>query len=220
MIQIKRGKTKSWRGVSKPLAPGQPGFDKDKNKIKIGDGEHAWKDLPYASGLSAEEILFDEAEAKKKYKLDSEDKTLITYGTKAPDKNTIGTVYLQYYDAEPEVDYVVSTGINQGWRYQKWKSGLATCSKTFDFSTPIQIAIGETNLYQNNIVMSSIAYPFEFKNTPSEVATLQSPGGFVWLATSKGLNTTTNSASYNIISPDQLNNATYKISIHIEGFWK
>ena len=57
MIQIKRGKTKNWRKLKKVLAVGQPGYDKNKHKLKVGDGETLWKELPYASGLFAEEIL-------------------------------------------------------------------------------------------------------------------------------------------------------------------
>jgi hypothetical protein len=35
MIQFKRGKTSSWYSQKTPLAEGQPGYDKDKHKIKI-----------------------------------------------------------------------------------------------------------------------------------------------------------------------------------------
>ena len=38
MIQIKRGTTKNWRKYNLRLLAGQPGYDKDKQKIKIGDG--------------------------------------------------------------------------------------------------------------------------------------------------------------------------------------
>ena len=220
MIQFKRGKTATWKKLKTPLAAGQPGYDKDKHKLKIGDGEKHWTELPYVSGLSAEEIFNSESTAKAKYAIDHEDTTIITYGTKSPDKNTVGQIYLQYYDAEPEVDYVVSAGINKGWTYQKWKSGIAKCFKSFEFTTSLQAPLGENSLYQNSTSMEKFEYPFTFKATPSEVASIQSPGGLVWLATSKGLNTKTHTASYCVISVDKLNSATYKISLQVEGFWK
>ena len=44
MIQLKRGKTDSWRKNRTKLSAGQPGYDKEKHKIKVGDGEHTWND--------------------------------------------------------------------------------------------------------------------------------------------------------------------------------
>jgi hypothetical protein len=220
MIQLRRGKTESWRKAKEPLAPGQPGYDKDKHKIKIGDGENSWAELEYASGLSDKGVLDSEESAKKKLKDDSKDVTVITYGTEAPNKDTVGQHYLQHYEADPEVDYVVSAGINQGWTYQKWKSGIAKCFITFSFNTTLQSSLGNGTLYQNSTAIPKLKYPFEFKDVPSETSSIQSPGGLVWLAAAKGLNTTGESAGYAIISPDKLNNAIYNISIQVEGFWR
>lgn len=218
MIQFKRGKTDSWKKLKKPLAAGQPGYDKDKHKIKIGDGTTLWEKLPYAGGLSEEEILDSESNAKKRLITDPESLAIITYGTDGPDKKTVGKLYLQYYDAEPEADYVVNAGIDKGWRYQIWKSGLASCSKTFEVSTSIQTAAGDGGVYQNSTALEKLVYPFTFKEIPSEVATVQSPAGVVWLASSKGYNTKTKSAAYVIMSADKLTNtATYKISIRVDG---
>ena len=69
--------------------------------------------------------------------------------------------------------------------------------------------------------MQRLDYPFIFKEIPSETVSVQSPGGLVWHATAKnGLNTRAQTAIYNLISPDKLNNATYKISFQVEGRWK
>jgi hypothetical protein len=221
MIQLKRGTTAGWRKLKTPLAAGQPGYDKDKHKLKIGDGKNLWSALPYASGLAAEDILCSESDAKSRHKLDSEDVSLITYGTNSPNKDTVGQLYLQYYDTDPEVDYVISAGISDGWSYKKWKSGIAECNKVFDVITSVQTSIGDSKLYQNTTAIKAVKYPIEFKEPPSELATVQSPGGLVWLATSKGLNTTKQSAVYRIISGDKLTNSTtYRISLKVEGFWK
>jgi hypothetical protein len=219
MIKLRRGSTKSWKATKIKLAAGQPGYDKNKHKIKIGDGEKLWSELPYASGLSAEEILDSEKDAKSRNKADAEDKTLITYGTGAPDKNTVGQLYLQHYDAEPEVDYVVSSGISGIWTYQKWKSGIAKCWGTLILTTNIQNAFEGIELFHDN-KMKSVKYPLTFKSIPSETATLQSPGAIAWLA-SKSKNTTSASGVYTIISPDvQPTNAVYSISLQVEGSWR
>lgn len=220
MIRLKRGSTSNWRKPRAPLADGQPGYDRNKHKIKIGDGVTPWSLLPYASGLKSDDILMPENLAKARALLDPEDSTLITYGTDFPDNSNIGQVYLQYYDTEPETDYIVEAGVYCDWQYQKWNSGIARCSGTFEISTPIQSSLGSSSLYQNNNEISRIKYPFKFKSIPTEIASLQSPSGLVWLSASKGINTTSSSALYGIISPDKLNNATYNLSLKVEGFWK
>ena len=220
MIRLKRGSTTNWRKPRVPLADGQPGYDKNKHKIKIGDGITPWSLLPYASGLNSDDILMSEEAAKLRNALDLEDTTLITYGTDFPSKDNIGQVYLQYYDTAPETDYIVEFGIDGNWQYQKWNSGIARCSGIFKITTPIQSPLGGSSLYQNNNEMSPVSYPFKFKSIPAENATLQSAGGLVWLSSAKNINTVDNSASYGIISADSLNNATYSLSLKVEGFWK
>lgn len=220
MIQFKRGTTKSWRNTKVKLASGQPGYDKDKHKLKVGDGKTSWAELPYVSGLSANEILDSEEAAKTRSTKDAEDNTLITYGTEAPDKDTIGHVYLQQYDAEPETDYVVKSGISGIWTYQKWKSGIAKCFGVFSIETKVNAAIEGSSLFHNDTAIESINYPFAFKKTPAEITTIQSPGGIVWLA-NRTKNTEAKSGVYMIISTDeQIANANYSISIQAEGLWK
>ena len=219
MIQFKRGTTKSWRSAKVKLAAGQPGYDKEKHKIKVGDGKTIWADLPYASGLSAKEVLDSEKDAKNRNKADTEDKTLITYGTEIPDENTVGQLYLQQYDAEPEADYVVNSGIDGIWTYQKWESGIAKCWGTIDLTTSIQNAFDGSTLFHDN-KMKTVKYPFTFKEIPSETATLQSPGGIVWLA-NKAKNTKSTCGTYVLISPDKHStSANYNISLLVEGFWR
>lgn len=46
-IQIKRGTAARWVELNLVLAAGEPGFEYDTKKMKIGDGVTAWNDLPY-----------------------------------------------------------------------------------------------------------------------------------------------------------------------------
>ena len=221
MIQFRRGTKESWLSLTEPLADGQPGYDRISNKIKVGDGTKLWSELPYASGVSAEEVLSDEAKAKLRLQRDADSEAIITYGTESPDNNTVGQLYLQYYDVEPEVDYVVGCGVDGGWSYQKWKSGIAKCYITFEFDTSIQSAIGASSLYMSGSSIKPKEYPITFIDVPSETATVKSPGGLVWLAANKGLNTKSKSASYSLISPDNLiNTASYSITLSVEGRWR
>lgn len=51
-FQLRRGLKETWERNNPVLAYGEPGFEKDTNKLKIGDGERAWLDLPYLAGGS------------------------------------------------------------------------------------------------------------------------------------------------------------------------
>ena len=217
MIKFRRGSTQRWRNSKTPkLEAGQPGYDKNKNKIKIGDGKKLWEELPYASGLFAEEILDSEKDAKDKLLKDSEDTTLITYGTKAPDKDTVGQIYLQQI-TEPEVDYVIESGTKNGWTYQKLKSGIAKCWCNYSFTTTVQEHL---ELFCRSTSFGGIGYPFDFIGTPTETAMIQSSSGQVLLVNSSA-NTIKASGTYAIVSlVGEISSANYRISIQVEGFWR
>lgn len=52
LIQLKRKMKASWISSNPILKSGEPGFEKDTFKLKIGDGITPWTELPYASGES------------------------------------------------------------------------------------------------------------------------------------------------------------------------
>ena len=45
--QLRRGNSSVWTKNNPLLAAGEPGYELDTHKIKIGDGTSYWKDLPY-----------------------------------------------------------------------------------------------------------------------------------------------------------------------------
>lgn len=47
VIQVKRGKSSSWVCLNPILRPGEPGFESDTGKLKIGDGTKTWNELGY-----------------------------------------------------------------------------------------------------------------------------------------------------------------------------
>jgi hypothetical protein len=46
-IQYRRGDTTEWTSVNPILAEGEPGYEKDTGKFKVGNGVDYWNDLPY-----------------------------------------------------------------------------------------------------------------------------------------------------------------------------
>ena len=214
MIKFRRGSTKNWRSNKTILESGQPGFDKDKNKIKVGDGKTLWSELPYASGLQADDIIDSEVNAKSRLTDDKYDKVPITFGTPAPDKDTVGQLYLQQ---NSNADYIIESGTNSGWFYQIYASGLMKCSGKFTVETSVIDGIENTGLFCSNGSFSR-AYPKTFKNTPIEIASLQGANGISWLAAT-GMNTISSTGSYTIISPTS-QSSIYTISISAEGIIK
>lgn len=47
IIKLKRGQSSSWVSQNPILQPGEPGFEMDTGRLKIGNGVDAWLDLPY-----------------------------------------------------------------------------------------------------------------------------------------------------------------------------
>ena len=46
-IQLKRGKAATWNTLDPILAYGEPGFEGDTGRLKIGDGVSKWSELNY-----------------------------------------------------------------------------------------------------------------------------------------------------------------------------
>ena len=192
MIQFKRGTTSvelkeisilgfkfyipkripgSWKSIK--LADGQPGYDKAVRKLKVGDGEHTWEELPYlSSGLEAEQILDSELRARAR-KIINNDETIFTYGTIDPDNDMVGQVYFQQFDGKPEADYVVECGRSGIWYYRKWYSGLSECWGTLLLTTHIATPWGRENqgtYYNGTKKMDRQSYPENlFIDTPVEI---------------------------------------------------
>lgn len=47
LIKFKRGKAATWKEKNILLNAGEPGYELDTHKFKIGDGFTPWNDLPY-----------------------------------------------------------------------------------------------------------------------------------------------------------------------------
>lgn len=52
-FQFRRGTASQWTSANPTLGAGEPGFESDTGKLKIGDGSTAWNALAYATGSIA-----------------------------------------------------------------------------------------------------------------------------------------------------------------------
>jgi hypothetical protein len=50
LIQFKRGLASKWVQKNPVLETGEPGYEEDTGKFKLGDGIRTWTQLPYAGG--------------------------------------------------------------------------------------------------------------------------------------------------------------------------
>jgi hypothetical protein len=58
-IKFRRDTAANWTELNPTLALGEPGFEQDTNKLKIGDGETAWVDLDYTSSGTTTSLTDD-----------------------------------------------------------------------------------------------------------------------------------------------------------------
>lgn len=52
IIKFRRATSAEWTTINPTLREGEPGFEMDTGKLKVGNGTTAWKDLPYIGGDS------------------------------------------------------------------------------------------------------------------------------------------------------------------------
>lgn len=57
-FKLKRGTAAKWLENNPILAEGEPGFELDTNKLKIGDGITSWRNLPYIVDVDLEEFKY------------------------------------------------------------------------------------------------------------------------------------------------------------------
>ena len=56
-FQVKRGTAARWEELNPILNPGEPGFEMDTFKLKIGNGSTPWKELPYVNDIDISKYI-------------------------------------------------------------------------------------------------------------------------------------------------------------------
>lgn len=64
-FQFKRGKSTSWAEQNPVLRAGEPGFETDTGKLKIGNGVDKWLDLDYIGEDDLPETLLENYATKE-----------------------------------------------------------------------------------------------------------------------------------------------------------
>lgn len=59
-ILLRRGTAAEWVAANPTLGVGEPGYETDTKKLKIGNGTDNWNTLPYLAGDSGEPVIVDE----------------------------------------------------------------------------------------------------------------------------------------------------------------
>lgn len=67
-FQLRRSTSSNWTSTNPILQSGEPGFEIDTYKLKIGDGITRWNLLPYISG-STTSYIFDGGNSTSVYTL-------------------------------------------------------------------------------------------------------------------------------------------------------
>lgn len=62
-LQFKRGTAARWVELNPILAAGEPGFEYDTKKLKIGDGVTPWNSLSYVNEITASVLSVDNSSA-------------------------------------------------------------------------------------------------------------------------------------------------------------
>jgi hypothetical protein len=59
LIKFKRGLASEWTALNPVLSLGEPGFEKDTGKLKIGDGTTSWNGLNYLVGEGGDPLTLE-----------------------------------------------------------------------------------------------------------------------------------------------------------------
>lgn len=59
LIRFRRDFSDRWAQINPVLKEGEPGHEKDTGRLKIGDGESKWLDLPYIDGENVDDVIQD-----------------------------------------------------------------------------------------------------------------------------------------------------------------
>lgn len=116
-------------------------------------------------------------------------------------------------------DYVIATGATNGWRWRKWKSGLAECWMRLTVSTE---AFALTNgVYWVGMPESRQTLPFSFTDTPKVVVQLDPNGYDVWLSTwsSAGKADASHTGAYKLIRNIAAGAGKSVLNYYVQGFY-
>lgn len=227
MIQFMRGSAATFEERNPILAAGQPGYEKDTGKLKIGDGTSPWMSLNYVAVGDLESIVDPEysptsARAQSGQAVhqaiseivstvdDPATAPIISIGSNPPDSSVNSVVYLQ--EIEPQTDYIVQNGTSGIWTWEKWNSGKAVCWGIFDV------------YYQDvNKLTTTVDFPFEIiGDIYAQVTKIAGAGAYNTLYATTCYEATSTQIIIALCNSGERfgESDTLKLSVYVIGKWK
>lgn len=181
IFQIKRGQSAAWASVNPVLRPGEPGFELDTNKLKIGNGVDAYNDLPYLTdaeiarieGLEASlSLKANIADVYTKSEIDGLISGIYSYkGTvkSFADLPTEGLKSGDVYNIETADEaHGITAGDNVAWNGESWDklAGFIDLSK---YATIEDLATLEVGISKDEVKKSYKEIKYEVKKPNDKV---------------------------------------------------
>lgn len=181
IFQIKRGQSAAWASVNPVLRVGEPGFEIDTNKLKIGNGVDAYNDLPYLTdaeiarieGLEASlSLKANIADVYTKSEIDGLISGIYSYkGTvkSFADLPTEGLKSGDVYNIETADEaHGIAAGDNVAWNGESWDklAGFIDLSK---YATIEDLAALEVGISKDEVKKSYKEIKYEVKKPSDKV---------------------------------------------------
>lgn len=181
IFQIKRGQSAAWASVNPVLRVGEPGFEIDTNKLKIGNGVDAYNDLPYLTdaeiarieGLEASlSLKANIADVYTKSEIDGLISGIYSYkGTvkSFADLPTEGLKSGDVYNIETaDETHGIAAGDNVAWNGESWDklAGFIDLSK---YATIEDLAALEVGISKDEVKKSYKEIKYEVKKPSDKV---------------------------------------------------
>lgn len=111
-IKLRRDTSSTWDAKNPTLAVGEPGFETDTGRLKIGNGTDPWMDLPYLSGEGGSPVVMEDIDDRVADLLVAGDRITLTYNDNL---NSLTISSDPTYDAA--VDWTGNHTLADGTRY-------------------------------------------------------------------------------------------------------
>lgn len=114
-FKIRRGESEVWENNNPLLVEGEPGYELDEHKLKVGDNSNRWKDLPYIGehnivNCSVRAEFPKVGNEKYIYKA-SHEKLLYQWDAEIGDYVALGAVSMDEEDSDDALEMLVEMGI-------------------------------------------------------------------------------------------------------------
>lgn len=131
--------------------------------------------------------------------------------------STISSTNNKFDVLQAPADYVIDYGVTDGWTWEKWASGKATCWGSFTISSFTDIVPPATGISDLYIRYASIALPFEFIGNYVATSSI-SWYATEWLDVHRKNSTEIRARIYG--ASTIINQESYNLSFNVVGFWK